>query len=265
MKKFFLITVLVAVLSFNSVVFAQDNSLNDKLFQVALLQSLMQGEYNGVITVADLKNYGDTGIGTFQSVNGEMIVLDGNVYQALWDGSVKIASDDETVPFSNVTFFEPDVTRDNVNAASIEELKNFLTSIATEHGRNQFYMAKVTGKFPLMNVRSELPQKEPFKHLNDALKTDQREFSYQDIEGTVVALYCPDYMDGLNTPGWHLHFISKNKDKGGHVLTLSAENCSVALDVISEFAMIVPNRQSFNDKDLAADMKKAIQEVEVKN
>ena len=71
-------------------------------------------------------------------------------------------------------------------------------------------------------------------------------------------------MDGLNTPGWHLHFVSDNKEKGGHVLSLAVDDCTVTLDVISEFAMIVPNRESFNEKDLATDMKKAIEEVEVK-
>ncbi|MBR0074165.1 MAG: acetolactate decarboxylase, partial [Synergistaceae bacterium] len=68
---------------------------SDKLFQVALLQSLMQGEYDGVITVGELKHYGDTGIGTFQSVNGELIAVDGKVYRALWDGSVEVVADDE--------------------------------------------------------------------------------------------------------------------------------------------------------------------------
>ena len=237
---------------------------SDKLFQVALLQSLMQGEYDGVITVGELKAYGDTGIGTFQGVNGEMIVLDGKVYRAIWDGSVEIAPDDETVPFSNVTFFDADVTRENVSSSSIEELKNFLTSIAAQQGQNQFYMAKITGLFPSMFVRSELVQEKPYKPLNDALKTDQREFSYENIEGTVVALYCPDYMNGLNTPGWHLHFISSDGKKGGHVLTLTAKDCKAELDVISEFEMVVPNRASFNEKDLAADMKDAIREVEVK-
>ena len=237
---------------------------SDKLFQVALLQSLMQGEYDGVVTVGELKEYGDTGIGTFQGVNGEMIVLDGKVYRAIWDGSVEIAPDDETVPFSNVTFFDTDVTREHVNASSIEELKTFLTSIARGQGQNQFYMAKVTGQMPAITVRSELVQEKPYKPLNDALKTDQREFSYENIEGTVVALYCPDYMNGLNTPGWHLHFISADGTKGGHVLTLTAKDCKTELDIISEFAMVIPNRTSFNEKDLAADMKDAIREVEVK-
>lgn len=99
------------------------------------------------------------------------------------------------------------------------------------------------------------------KPLNDALKTDQREFTYSDIRGTVVALYCPDYMDGLNTSGWHLHFISEGRQKGGHVLDLKVQDGTLELDIISEFAMVVPDRESFNVKSLATDMKKEIEQV----
>ena len=240
MKKF--VAVLIVVLSVSSAFAA-----GDELFQTALLQSLMQGEYDGVITVKELKTYGDTGIGTFQGVNGELIMLDGKVYQALWDGSVKIASDDETVPFANVTFFDADVKKEGVTAKDMKALQDIMTSAAKEHGINQFYMVKVSGLMPNIHVRSELAQNEPYKPLNDALKTDQREFEYKDIRGTLVALYCPNYMSGLNSAGWHL---------------VETKDCLLAMDVISEFNMIVPNRKSFNDKDLSVNMQKDIEAVE---
>ncbi|MBQ4469833.1 MAG: acetolactate decarboxylase [Synergistaceae bacterium] len=260
MKKLFVI-VMVVVLSLTA---AYADVKSDRLFQAALLQSLMLGEYDGFVSAGGLKTYGDTGIGTFQSVNGELIMLDGVIYRALWDGSVEVVPDSETIPFANVTFFDSDIKQENINAESSQELKNLMTKIAAKHGKNQFYMAKVTGLMPRITVRSELPQKEPYKPLNDALKTDQREFTYENIHGTVVALYCPDYMDGLNTPGWHLHFISQDGKKGGHVLELAAKDCLLEMDVISEFAMIVPDRQSFNDKNLSINMKEAIQQVEGK-
>ena len=191
-------------------------------------------------------------------------MLDGVIYRALWDGSVEVVPDSETIPFANVTFFDSDIKQENINADSSEALKKLMTDLAVKNGRNQFYMAKVTGLMSSILVRSELPQKEPYKTLDEALKTDQREFTYKDINGTVVALYCPDYMDGLNTPGWHLHFISNDGRKGGHVLNLFVKDCLLEMDVISEFSMIVPNRQSFNEKNLSINMKEAIQEVEGK-
>ena len=51
--------------------------------QVALLQSLAQGHFDGITAVSELKTYVDTGIGTFEGVNGEMIFLDGVIYQAV--------------------------------------------------------------------------------------------------------------------------------------------------------------------------------------
>ncbi|MBR0221015.1 MAG: acetolactate decarboxylase [Synergistaceae bacterium] len=242
----------------------KSESESDGLFQVALLQSLMQGEYDGVITVKELKAFGDTGIGTFQGVNGELVALNGVIYRALWDGRVEPAPDDETVPFANITFFDADITREQVKASSMAELKDVLNAIIKDHGVNQFYMAKVTGVMSDILVRSELKQEKPYKPLNAALETDQREFRYKDIAGTIVALYCPAYMNGLNTAGWHLHFVSDDGKKGGHVLDLVLNDGVAELDVISEFAMIVPNRESFNNKSLEMDLKREIEQVEGK-
>ena len=85
----------------------QDSEKNrETVYQVALLQSLTQGYYDGIIKVSELEEHGDIGIGTFEGVNGEMIVLDGTVYQALGNGQVIVADDKTVVPFANVTFFE---------------------------------------------------------------------------------------------------------------------------------------------------------------
>ena len=259
MKKIILVFLMVMGLSLSA---QTADAKSDRLFQVALLQSLMRGEYDGVITVWELKHYGDTGIGTFQGVNGELIALNGKVYRALWDGSVEIVPDDETVPFSNITFFDNDISVENVKCGSIEELKKIFDSVVLRHGKNQFYMAKLSGSFSKMLVRSELPQHEPYRPLAEALKTDQREFTYKNIDGTVVALYCPDYMEGLNSSGWHFHFVSDDETKGGHVLGLEVADAILGMDIISEFAMIIPNRASFDGKDLAADMKEEIRQVE---
>ena len=67
----------------------------------------------------------------------------------------------------------------------------------------------------------------------EAAKQDKRElcdFFFEDISGTLVCVYYPDYMDGINAAGWHLHFISDDRQKGGHVFDLDmisgiAEEC----------------------------------------
>ena len=234
----------------------------ETVYQVALLQSLTQGYYDGIIKVSELKEHGDTGIGTFEGVNGEMIVLDGTVYQALGDGSVQVADDNETVPFSNVTFFDNDISETLSQTKDINTLKESLTNTVNKNGKNLFYMVKIKGTFDKMNVRSELKQEKPYKTLDKALATDQREFNYENIAGTVVALYCPDYMGGLNTPGWHFHFISDDKTKGGHILELSFESAQAEFDSTQDFDMYLPEDPDFQKIELAKDVSSAIKKVE---
>ena len=236
----------------------------ETLFQVATLQSLMQGDYYGSITVKDLKKYGNTGLGTFDGLNGEMIVVDGNVYQALADGTVKKASDKTKVPFTNVTSFESDFSVALKNVTTMEELKEQLTKAVDKNNKNDFYMVKISGEFKKVQVRSVYKQKEPYKDLNTVMKTDQTFYDYKDIKGIIVALYCPNYMDGLNTPGWHLHFISKDKKKGGHMLDVALDRATAKFDTTTSFNMALPQDKYFKDLDLKKDLSKEIEKVEGK-
>ena len=127
-------------------------------------------------------------------------MLDGVVYRAAGDGSVEAVPDDETIPFSNVTFFDKDETQAIASADEINDIKS-LTAMLDEKvaslGENRFYVIRIDGKFDKMNVRSELAQSEPYKPLAEVLETDQTFFDYENIEGTVVGLYCPPYMSSL--------------------------------------------------------------------
>jgi hypothetical protein len=46
--------------------------------------------------------HGDFGLGTFDRLDGEMVVLDGVVYQVAADGSVHVANDSARTPFAGV-------------------------------------------------------------------------------------------------------------------------------------------------------------------
>ena len=232
------------------------------IYQVSMLQGLTFGDYNGSVPVSKLKEMGDTGIGTFDGLNGELIMLDGTVYRAAHDGSIEVVPDEETIPFANVTFFDADEVTTQENIQNVNSLKDILDNMVRETGSNRFYMVRVEGTFRTMNVRSELPQEEPYEPLAKVLETDQTFFDYQDIKGTVVGLYCPDYMSSLNAAGWHFHFISEDKSAGGHVLDLSADTAEIRMDRTDGFSMIVPDNEMFNQFDLTVDQSDDIKKVE---
>lgn len=239
-----------------------DQQDRDTIYQVSLLQGLTFGDYYGSISVSELKQHGDIGIGTFDALDGELIMLDGEVYRAAGDGSVEIVSDDETIPFSNVTFMDADETILLSDIPSYASLCDKLNQLTEEKGKNRFYMIRIDGTFQEMNVRSEYAQKEPYQPLVEVLEHDQTFFDYQNIEGTLVGLYCPPYMSSLNATGWHLHFISKDKTKGGHVLGLQMTEGTLMVDDTDGFQMVLPQNEMFSGFDLTIDQSEDIEKVE---
>jgi acetolactate decarboxylase len=82
----------------------------DRVYQYSLFTALANSIYNGNMTVAGVKTKGNMGLGTYNGLDGEMIVNNGKVYQFPADGKVKMPADKTLVPFTVVKFFEPDFT-----------------------------------------------------------------------------------------------------------------------------------------------------------
>ena len=76
--------------------------MQNKMYQVSTLQALALGYSRAVISAEELLKEGDTGLGTFEDVNGEMIVMDGHCYRADQDGNVTEVSPETGVPFAKV-------------------------------------------------------------------------------------------------------------------------------------------------------------------
>ena len=234
----------------------------DTVFQVSLLQSLAYGDYEGSVTIGELKSHGDVGIGTFNRLNGEMIMLDGEVYRARGDGGVEIVRDEETSPFSVVTFMDRDEVMSLKDISDYEALCRKLNQIVEEKGINRFYTVRIDGLFREANVRSVYAQDEPYRRLVDVMADDQTFFDYENVEGTLVGLYCPSYMSGLNAVGWHMHFISRDKTKGGHVLDISITDAILTIDSADAFEMRLPQNKRLDSFDLSADQSKDIEMIE---
>ena len=234
----------------------------DVIYQVSLLQGLINGDYHGSVAVGELKQHGDTGIGTFNRLNGELIMLDGEVYRAAGDGEVEGVSDDETIPFSVVTFMDVDESKKLSEISNFDALHNMLNHMVQQRGMNRFYMIRIDGMFREINVRSVYAQEEPYKRLTEVLEYHQTFFDYENIEGTMVGVYCPPYMAALNAVGWHLHFISGDKTKGGHVLGVNIADAVLTWDDIDGFEVRLPKNEMFAGFDLTVDQSEDIQKVE---
>ena len=213
------------------------------LYQVSLLSGLMLGDFRGHVPVSVLKTHGDTGLGTFDGADGELIMLDGAVFRAAADGTMEQPPDTETTPFAAVAFFKPDFTADGIEAASLRELEENLSSLTAED-KNSILMLRLEGFFPSITLRSIVKQKKSGVPLADVLKTYQRVYTYTGCTETLVGLCCPKFMGSINSPGWHFHFISADKTKGGHLLDCTLENGSAAFCRIESFSVQLPESRS---------------------
>ena len=124
-------------------------------------------------------------------------------------------------------------------------------------------MIRIDGMFREVNVRSVYAQKAPYKRLTEVMEHDQTFFDYADTEGTLVGIYCPPYMSYLNAVGWHTHFISKDRTKGGHVLGLNIADAVLTWDNIDGFQIQLPQNEMFSGFDLAVDQSEDLEKIEL--
>jgi len=239
--------VLLAILGI--IVSKQQIKDRDTLYQVSILSGLLQGDYDGKVTLYEVRRHGDFGIGTYDRLDGEAIELDGVFYQVKSDGQVRRMDGRIKSPFAMTTFFDTDVEFPISQKPDYLTLQGFLDSRLPT--KNIPYAVKIEGKFNYIKVRSVPAQNKPYPLFSEVAK-QQSVFEFSDIEGTLIGFRMPDYMQGVNVSGYHMHFLSRDKTKGGHVLECALGTGLAKLDDIKQFGMVLPQSPDFNSLKLSS-------------
>lgn len=233
------------------------------MYQVSTLQALAMGYTRAVVSVEELLRHGDTGLGTFEDVDGEMIVVDGVCYRAMADGTVTRPPLETGVPFSAVSRLTGSRSFPLEATPDIETLKSELTLRVEEgFGLNSMHMVRIDGSFDRVCARSESGQRTQHITLKEMLQDNQQDFFFEGIDGTLICVYYPDYMDGINAPGWHLHFLSADRTRGGHVFDLSLRGGQARLDKINRIEIQLPYSPAFDTYSLKNASQEEIRQVE---
>ena len=225
MKK--LIMALLVILSMNCTAWAQGKDAAF-IYQGSTIEALLAGNFEGVASVKDILAKGDSGLGTFEALDGEMIVLEGKVYKAAKDGSVTLQSEAVRSPFYAVgSFKETRTIALRGDEVTYDSLKQELDAMRKR--TDLPHLIVISGKFSVVKVRSAGPFNKPFPLLAAALQ-EQSVYEHKNISGSLVGFWMPAYMGNTNAGGYHLHFISADRSKGGHVLELSVEKGDVRIE-----------------------------------
>jgi len=218
----------------------------------------MEGDYRGSKTVKEILKDTDTGIGTYNGLDGEAIIYKGHAYVGRATGEVSEMGPEETFAFSITTRFNESVDEDEISFESIDDLKEKLEKHLDSH--NYFFMIKMEGKFNV-RIRSCFKQTEPYEPLYK-VATDQREFEYHDMEGTVIGVYSPNYVEGMNLPGWHIHFLSRDFKQGGHILKVAGSGVKIKVNKLQAWKVLMPEDPDFSQWNLKEDLKAKTEAVE---
>ena len=229
------------------------------VFQTSTLQALMAGIYDGNLTFAELAHHGDFGIGTFDGLDGEMIELDGKFYQIRADGRVLPVSGAMKTPFAEVTFFKATKTHLLEKPLTYQQLTDYITTLLPSP--NFIYAIKISGFFPYVKTRSVPRQPKPYPPLAEVAK-NQSVFEFTKVKGVIVAFRYPQYLSGVNLAGYHCHFISADRQHGGHLLDCRVEGATVAVDTIPNLDLRLPQTQAFLQTDFTKERQHEIEKVE---
>lgn len=231
----------------------------DSIYQYSIIDSLLAGNYDGELTIAELKKHGDTGLGTFNRLDGEMVFIDGEVYKINAKGAALKMADSELTPFAVAALFKTDKIIKLDSVKSLKELNNKISE--TIGSENIFYVIRIDGKFLKMRTRSVPAQAKPYPPLKEVVK-DQSIFGFKGVTGTMIGIKSPTYVKGIGVPGYHWHFISNDRTAGGHVLNCSFSDLAAKVGTYNNFKLQLPETKSFLDSKFEKDREKELKEVE---
>ena len=205
--------------------------------QVSTYDALKAGRYDGQVAISNLLAYGDTGLGTFDGLDGEMVVISGAVYQVSYDGQVSVASPQAMVPFACVTWFEADARFDSgpLTQAVFQKTMSW-----KNRAPDQVQAIRVTGTFKQLKIRSVPRQQPPYPALDRVVAENQRTWDKAGAAGVMVGFYFPASFAGVAPAGYHLHFISADRTFGGHVLDFELGAGRIELDTTPVAQLILP-------------------------
>ena len=211
--------------------------------------ALVAGVYDRQVSVQALLEHGDFGLGTFADLDGEMVVVDGRAYQIKGSGSVSEAPVGAGAPFAVVTWFEPSI---DVSIRSVGSFKDLEASCDPfRRSGNIFYALRLDGRFKSVRARAVNPPRAG-AGLVDAAKA-QSEFTFTDLEGTLVGLWSPGFSSAFSVPGYHFHFLSADRQHGGHLLDVAADVLRLQVEALTDFHLALPESEAFLKADLSKD------------
>ena len=208
---------------------------NSKIFQHNTYNTLYGGFYEGTITLEEALKHGSAGIGTLDTANGEVTILDGVAYHGSSENKVRIVEKDETLPYVAVVDHQPLMSFTDASCSSASEFLSALTEKLPT--KSAAYSIVIAGFFKTMTISSK-PAGNTEPYLDILAK--QPHFTRENACGTIVGIWSPKHLADLFGDGFHLHFVSSDKTFSAHVQDFVIDKVTVEFGKIDSIQQVFP-------------------------
>lgn len=232
-----------------------------RIYQTGTVNSLVKAVYDGDKTISSIRKHGDFGLGALPMMDGELIVCDGVFYRADAEANLSIPAESTVLPFAVVSHFKADQNFDLLNTdlrGTAEYCGRYLAS------KNLIYAVRIDGHFTGIRVRSELCQPRTYRPMDETMPELQRIRDLENIDGTLVGTWYPDYLSQVNVAGFHFHFVDADRTVGGHVFEFTLMQGRVSVQTITSLQVDLINNNEFAQADLSSVAPGAIDQLEKK-
>jgi acetolactate decarboxylase len=236
------------------------NNQDDFMYQYSIIDALMAGVFDGDLTIGRLKKHGDFGVGTFNKVDGELLMDKGHVYKISYDGSVQEVKDSDSTSAAFVKFFKSDtIITLKGSGLTYEKIQEKLSKMLNPNG---IYALRMSGTFITMNTRAARPAKLPYLTLAEHLKVNQAVFNIENTKGTCSGFLLPPYLARTNVPGFHLHYLADDRKAGGHIFNFTTDSVVIEVDFAKGFTIENNTNAEFRNVNLKPDRGAELRKIE---
>ena len=187
--------------------------------QVGTYAYLVTPDYDGLLPARAVGRGLTLGLGTFDRLDGELVLVGGRLYRVGTDGRPVEVTDDRLTPFFTGVRFRPTTSVPVPPGTTCADLGRLVTLAAGTEGG--MVAVRVRGTFTDLVARSVPAQAEPYPPLATVV-AGQTTFPIPDARAVLVGFWTGPDLAGVGAPGLHLHGVTADRSAGGHVLSCVA-------------------------------------------
>lgn len=232
------------------------------VYSFSSISALIKGDYYPNFTSKQILNKGNFGLGTFEGLNGELILIKDNVYQLVDNTNITLCDDQAKIPFACVCEFNYKDFELKFKNTNKKELEEKLLSLIDSKNHVQAFYAKVN--FKKIYSRTVRKQEKPYKEMTEIINS-QSELDIENIDAELVGFYTPSIFSKIGVEGFHWHYLSTDKKYGGHVFDMEINEIELVINSYNNLTYFSPDSDHFKNMNLDDDsIKESIEKVEKK-